>query len=108
MSLCADCFRHGNHEGHALGNPAGLATKGNKVCCPDETAHDSVVVLLHILREVVRRLAPSHQPAAPVNCLTVVNIFLRVKQMIKESLQVLWSNCHLLLIPRYSSSSSST
>ena len=36
-------------EGHALGDTAGLAPESNKVRCPDQAAHDGVVVLLHIV-----------------------------------------------------------
>ena len=34
---------------HALRDAASLASESDEVCRPDETAHDGVVVLLHIV-----------------------------------------------------------
>ena len=73
-------------EGHALGDAASLASESHKVGCPDKPAHDGVVVLLHVVREVIRSPPPSHQPPAPVNSLPIIDIFLWVQQVIQKSL----------------------
>ena len=74
-------------ERHALGNAASLTTECYKVSGPDEPAHDSVVVLLHVVREVVRGPPPSHQPPAPVNCLPVIDVFLGVQKVVQQGLE---------------------
>ena len=74
-------------EGHALGDAASLAPESDKVGGPDEAAHDGVVVLLNIVREVVRGPAPSNQPPAPVYRLAVVDVLLGVQKVVQQGLQ---------------------
>ena len=77
-------------ERHALGDAAGLTPERDKVGGPDEAAHDSVVVLLDILGEVIRTVSSTHQPLAPLHSLIITNITVDgVKQMVKQSLHSL-------------------
>ena len=86
---------------HALRDPAGLTPEGHKVCGPDEAAHDGVVVLLHVVAEVVRGAAAAHQPPTPVHSIAVIDILLRVQEVVQQSLEnvgyVIISPCYFCI-----------
>ena len=66
-------------QGHALRDATGHAPVGYKVRGPHEPAHHGVVVFLNIDAEVIGGPAPAHQPLAPLDSLTIVNILVRVQ-----------------------------
>ena len=80
-------------ERHALRDAAGLTSVGHKVGGPDQAAHHSVVVLLDIVTEVIWSSSSSHQPSAPINCITIIDVFFRVEQMIQQGLKRKITNC---------------
>ena len=75
-------------QGHALRDPAGLTSEGDKVGSPDQAAHHGVVVLLHVVAEVIRGPSSAHKPPAPVNSLAVVQVLLRVEEVVHQGLEV--------------------
>ena len=89
VSLVVAVFEALGAEGHAGGDTAGPAPVGHKVRRPDESANGRAVVLLDQASKLLVVAAAADEGPAPLDSLIVLNLLVRVQQVIKQFVQVL-------------------